>query len=213
MSGHTAMSDASFRCLFRRRSGSAPPRGRSRIAHSPLSAIKQGSMPLSVLNSYPLLADPMNMAAIAALFVLVAVLLLVRSRRPWHTRVRRKPLLTPNEAEFFYRLTRALPTYRIFPQVSFAAFLTDDGKLGNNARWSLRARFDRKIADFVVCEPRTLKIVALIELDDRTHSASADRKRDALTKAAGYQTLRFQSKQKPSEAEIAALFRHAQAWE
>lgn len=37
----------------------------------------------------------------------------------------------------------------------------------------------------------------------RTHSAAKDRCRDDLTKAAGYQTNRFQSKQKPTEAEIA----------
>ena len=39
-----------------------------------------------------------------------------------------------------------------------------------------------------------------------------DRQRDAITKAAGYQTIRYQSRQKPSEAEIAALFQHARAW-
>ncbi len=57
-----------------------------------------------------------------------------------------------------------------------------------------------------------MTIVALIELDDSTHVASADRKRDAITKAAGYQTLRFQSRQKPTEHEIAALFQHVAAW-
>ena len=170
-------------------------------------------MPFALTAAYPFLADPLNLAAITALIGLIVVLFLVQGRTSWLKRIQRKALLTPNETEFFHRLQRALPSYHVFPQVSFAAFLTDDGKLGHNARWSLRARFDRKIADFVVCDPRSLRIVALIELDDSTHSASADRKRDALTKAAGYQTLRFQSKQKPTEGEIAALFRHAQAWE
>lgn len=170
-------------------------------------------MPLALTDSYPFLADPLNVAGVAVLIVLAVALLLVRGRKSWLARIQRKSLLTSNETEFFHRLMRALPSYWVFPQVSFAAFLTDDGKLARNARWSLRARFDRKIADFVVCERGSLKIVALIELDDSTHSASADRKRDALTKAAGYQTLRFQSRQKPTEAEIAALFRHAQAWD
>jgi hypothetical protein len=40
-----------------------------------------------------------------------------------------KPLLTANEAEFFHRLQRALPGFHVFPQMSFAAFLTDDGQL------------------------------------------------------------------------------------
>src|SRR5262249_40990185 len=114
--------------------------------------------------------------------------------------------------EFFHRLQRALPAYRVFPQVSFAALMTDDSALSRQARWSLRARFDRKIADFVICDARSLKVVALVELDDRTHDVRADRNRDAITKAAGYQTFRFESKAKPSEQEIAALFQHAQAW-
>lgn len=162
----------------------------------------------------PLTSDPIILAALAALVLLTlapAVLLLV-SRKPWLSRIRPKALLTPNETEFFHRLQRALPAYRVFPQVSFAALLTDDGQLSRRARWTLRALFDRKIADFVVCEAGSLKIVALIELDDRTHDASADRRRDAITKAAGYRTFRFQSKGKPTEPEIAALFQHAQAW-
>jgi hypothetical protein len=166
----------------------------------------------SLTTSFTILAGPLNAGGIAALIILAMALLLFRGRKSWLAHIRRKALLTPNETEFFHRLQRALPAYQVFPQVSFAAFLTDDGNLSQNARWSLRARFDRKIADFVICERGSLKVVALVELDDSTHVASADRKRDALTKAAGYQTLRFQSRQKPTEAEIAALFRHSQAW-
>jgi very-short-patch-repair endonuclease len=75
----------------------------------------------------------------------------------------------------------------------------------------VRNRFDRKIADFVVCDSSKLEIVAIVELDDRTHSSAKDRYRDDLTKAAGYQTIRFQSRQKPTETEIAALFKHSEA--
>jgi hypothetical protein len=151
-----------------------------------------------------------------SLLILTAALLVVSLilawLKPWRLRIRSKQLMTPNEAEFYRRLERALPTYRVFPQVSFAAFLTHDGSMSSRRRWSVRARFDRKIADFVVCDGKTLEIVALIELDDATHIARADRARDALTKTAGYQTFRFQSKQKPTVAEIAALFQHSQAW-
>jgi hypothetical protein len=136
----------------------------------------------------------------------------VCTRKPWLTRIRRKPLLTANEAEFFHRLQRALPGFQVFPQVSFAAFLTDDGTLSRKPQWAIRAKFDRKIADFVICDRQTLRVVAVVELDDRTHSAQADRQRDAITKAAGYHTIRYQSRQKPSQAEIAALFQHAQTW-
>jgi hypothetical protein len=168
-------------------------------------------MPASLAAVESIIADPLNLAALSALVALAVAFFLVRRRQPWLARIQRKALLTPNETEFFQRLQRALPAYHVFPQVSFAAFLTDDGRLPRNARWSVRAKFDRKIADFVICERGSLKIVALIELDDRTHSPSSDRRRDAITKAAGYQTIRFQSKQKPAEAEIAALFKHTQA--
>jgi Protein of unknown function (DUF2726) len=166
------------------------------------------------LARYPFLADPLNIVPAVVLFLigLSTAALMLRSGGDWLSHVQRKSLLTANETEFLHRLQRALPSFQVFTQVSFGALLTDDGKLSHKARWSVRARFDRKIADFVICERGSLKVLALIELDDRTHNATADRQRDAITKAAGYQTFRFQSKQKPSETEIAALFQHVQAW-
>jgi hypothetical protein len=150
---------------------------------------------------------------IAAFVLVIAVAISLSGRTRWLSHITRKALLTSNEIEFFHRLQRALPKYQVFPQVSFAAFLTDDGKLRKKSRWYLRARFDRKIADFVICERGSLKVIALIELDDRSHNARADRQRDAITNAAGYQTFRFQSKQKPSEQALATLFQHADAWQ
>ena len=115
-------------------------------------------------------------------------------------------MLTENEKAFFLRLQRALPGFHVFPQVSFAAFLTVDGRLLQQEGWAVRSKFNKKIVDFVVCTRGTLEVVALIELDDRTHSASANRRRDEMTQAAGYRTFRFPSKEKPTEAEIGALF-------
>ena len=148
---------------------------------------------------------PFLLAACALVVIAVTATLLVE-RKPWLSRIKRKPLLTENEKAFFLRLQRALPGFHVFPQVSFVAFLTVDGRLLQQQGWAIRAKFNRKIVDFVVCTRGTLEIVALIELDDRTHSAGANRKRDEMTQAAGYRTFRFPSKQKPTEAEIAALF-------
>ena len=165
----------------------------------------------SLVDSIHLKAAPLLFVALAALLLVAVAAVLLRDRSPWLARIQRKALMTAKEKDFFERLQRALPGHLVFPQVSFAAFLTDDGKLSSQKRWAVRARFDRKIADFVVCDRKTFEIVAIVELDDRTHSSAADRKRDELTKAAGYQTIRFQSKQKPTEAEIAALFKHSEA--
>jgi very-short-patch-repair endonuclease len=52
--------------------------------------------------------------------------------------------------------------------------------------------------------------VLLIELDDRTHVASRDAVRDSYMRAAGIGTLRYQSRAKPSEAQIAADVRAMQ---
>ena len=112
----------------------------------------------------PLLSDPLNLGALAALILLAFGTMLFHGRSSWLSHIQRKALLTANELEFFHRLQRALPAYQVFPQVSFAAVLTDDRKLSRNSRWSLRGRFDRKIADYVICECGSLKTVALVEL-------------------------------------------------
>lgn len=165
-------------------------------------------MPAVTNSLHPIVSMAIPIAFGAVLLLVIATALL-RGGKPWQAHIQRKPLMTENEKEFFHRLLRALPGHAVFPQVSFAAIITDDGKLARQKRWAVRSRFNRKVADFVVCERVTLSIIALVELDDRTHSATADRDRDELTKAAGYQTFRFRSKQKPSESEIAALFMHS----
>ncbi len=70
--------------------------------------------------------------------------------------------------------------------------------------------------DIEICaafDPNTLSThPEFTKIGDRTHDARADRQRDAITRAAGYQTIRYQSRQKPSESEIAALFQHSRAW-
>jgi very-short-patch-repair endonuclease len=148
---------------------------------------------------------PFLLAACSLVVIAVTATVLVE-RKPWLSRIKRKPLLSENEKAFFLRLQRALPGFHVFPQVSFAAFLTVDGRLLQQEGWAVRAKFNRKIVDYVICTRGTLEIVALVELDDRTHSAGANRKRDEMTQAAGYRTFRFSSKQKPTEAEIGALF-------
>jgi hypothetical protein len=86
---------------------------------------------------HPLLSNPVSVAAALVPAILALAALLSRRQKPWLGRIRRKPLLTPNEAEFFHRLQRALPGYHVVPQVSFAALITDDGQLsGEIAGWS-----------------------------------------------------------------------------
>jgi very-short-patch-repair endonuclease len=48
------------------------------------------------------------------------------------------------------------------------------------------------------------EVIALVELDDRTHRASKDAARDAMTAAAGYQTIRIPSKPQPTAEIVSA---------
>ncbi len=126
--------------------------------------------------------------------------------QPPRTAYQKKGLMRPNEQEFFGRLTRALPEYHIFSQVALNALLDAKEGLHWRDRLITRNHFDRKIADYVICARQTFDVVAIVELDDITHDTEKDEKRDAMLKEAGYRIIRYQSRAKPTEKEIAAAF-------
>lgn len=137
-------------------------------------------------------------ALIAVLIVFAFVAQLLRNRSL--LRVAQKPILTPNEIEFFGRLRTALPELAIFPQVAMGALLKPAASGKDYHR--IRGTFAQKIIDFVICDPNTLEIIVLVELDDRSHDPQKDAKRDQITGAAGYKTIRWQSKKRPEPDEI-----------
>jgi len=108
-----------------------------------------------------------------------------------------KPLMTDNEKEFYVRLVEALPNHYIFSQVALGALLQPNIKGNNRKYYSVRGTFSQKIADYVVCD-KAMKVVAIVELDDRTHSTNKDGKRDAMLEQAGYTVVRWNSKKKPT---------------
>ena len=145
-------------------------------------------------------------AAVASVTVLAAVAgaFLSRRRPP---AVARRPLLTANEMEFLERLEAALPEIRVHAQVSMGALLVPRVREGGGRRRramhrSIRARFDRKVVDFVLQRRDDGSVVALVELDDRTHDRRADARRDAMTARAGYRTIRWDSRRKPGRQAI-----------
>lgn len=97
----------------------------------------------------------------------------------------RRPL-TAFEQQMFAALTAALPECVVLAQVAFSALITTEQR-------SQRNRFDRKVADFVICS-RQLTPFAIIELDDPSHRGreAADAQRDTMLRYAGYHTLRYQ---------------------
>ncbi len=112
-----------------------------------------------------------------------------------------KPILTNNELEFYKRLTAALPEYLVLAQVAMAELMRPRPAA---REVSARAynRISQKRVDYVVVEREALRVLALVELDDRTHQADKDARRDAWTASAGYVTHRFPSRSKPSVTQL-----------
>jgi len=150
-----------------------------------------------------------------ALLGLSAVLLAFVGYKGWERFARakvgrhgltQKTLLTGNEVDFFHRLQRALgPRWVVFPQVSMGALIDTRLKPAHPDYWDVRATFSSKICDFVVCDARTLKPQLVIELDDIMHDFAKDRVRDSMVAKAGYRTVRFWSRKKPSDTELKAI--------
>jgi very-short-patch-repair endonuclease len=70
----------------------------------------------------------------------------------------------------------------------------------------MRRRFDKKIVDFVVYVHGSMRVLAIVELDDRTHDPEKDRVRDAMMAKGGFQTVRWDSRAKPSVQVIQQKF-------
>ena len=110
--------------------------------------------------------------------------------------------MTNNEFEFFDRLVKALPDHYIFPQVSMSALLEASSSDKKQAH-SDRLRIAQQRIDYVVCDAQC-EVVAVVELDDRTHSRVKDQARDGRLEQAGIRTIRFQSRNKPTAEVIRA---------
>ena len=115
----------------------------------------------------------------------------------------KRAFLTENEKEFLDRLEQAFPEHRVMAQVSMGALMSPDVRGGSGHYLAIRGRFAQKVVDFVILDD-ALEVVALVELDDRTHQQEKDAARDAMTAAAGYVTLRYQSREKPTPEAIRA---------
>ena len=160
-------------------------------------------------------AENLPLAPIGALLGLLFVGLLLGKRKrarkakpsPYSfADLRRKPILTEHEKGFFPCLLDALPQYHIFPQVSLDAVMEPAAGLSNGATCSLRNSFSQKHPDFVICEKGSLKVVAVVELDDSWHDAEKDAQRDKMLDAVNYPVLRFSDKDKPWREAIAKKF-------
>lgn len=137
------------------------------------------------------------LVVIAVIFLLFAAV--VTAKVAAKPRYKPSRILTDNETEFYWRLRRALPDELIFPQVAMSA-LIQPATSGKQWRSDF-GRIAQKRVDFAIFN-QMLELIAVVELDDRTHDAKKDAIRDAHLASAGVRTVRFQSKAKPDASAI-----------
>lgn len=135
-----------------------------------------------------------------ALGVLALIAVAARHARP-RPQFLKKQFLTEHEARVLQLLEAALPGHRVMAQVAMGALLRA-GESDRGKAHSTRNRFNQKIVDFVIVTRDTAEVVGLIELDDRTHRPHRDAKRDSMTAAAGYRTIRIPSRPRATAASI-----------
>lgn len=131
------------------------------------------------------------------IFIAAVVLALLSRIAGPSPRFVRKRFLTEPETRVLGFLETALPQHRVMTQVAMGA-LVSAGETDRRRALATRNRFSRKIVDFAIVTRDTAEVVALVELDDSSHSPLKDAKRDAMTAAAGYRTIRIASRPRPS---------------
>lgn len=120
-----------------------------------------------------------------------------------------KRMLTPNETHFFKILKKALPEYEVVSQVAMGALIKPVITEQDPEFWKVLKSFQGKIIDYVLVKKQSSvhdvqDALLLIELDDKSHEGKRDKDaaRDALMLSAGYPTIRWESKNKPTINQI-----------
>lgn len=143
---------------------------------------------------------------LAGALLLTAALKAKRSRRlglvPTPQYYGKKPLTAP-EQEMYRRLKQAMPECVVLAQVSLSSLV--GVKEGEDwRRWF--NRISQKSVDFVLCLPHDFTVVAVIELDDLSHTrpdrVRADTTKDVALRIAGHPILRFKRHTMPTVEQI-----------
>ncbi|OYX60191.1 MAG: hypothetical protein B7Y89_16860 [Novosphingobium sp. 32-60-15] len=119
-----------------------------------------------------------------------------------------KPFLTNRKHAMLAALERVLPMYRIHAQVSMGALLAPGVIPGRRPRASDSDAFGQRIVDFVIVDPTSSSVVALIEMDERFAEPDDDREHEAMTTRAGYQMIRISSSDRATVATAQAAVGH-----
>jgi hypothetical protein len=120
---------------------------------------------------------------------------------PWPVAARN--LLTQRERSLYDSLLVLYPKHRLFVQVALSQLI--DVPEDHPERQSIRNRFSQLVADFVLCRSN-LSVVAVIELDDRSHERAdrqaADARKNKALADAGLRLVRIPAGTLPSAAKL-----------
>lgn len=105
--------------------------------------------------------------------------------------VRPRELMTKRERIVCGFIEQAMPSTRVHAQVSMGAILQPVRGLDRSRATTVRNRFSSKRVDFLLEDRASGDVIAIVELDDRTHNARQDAQRDQMTARAGYTTIRL----------------------
>lgn len=149
-------------------------------------------------------------AVVTCLLIVCLPALLLLARRSVSTRgewpfYARRPLSQPEQV-LYHRLVAALPERIVLAQVQVSRVL--GVKKGFNFHeWN--NRINRMSYDFVVCA-KDCGVLAVVELDDKSHEAEsrrkADAKKDRASAAAGIRVIRWNVTALPDQAAIREAF-------
>lgn len=150
---------------------------------------------------HPSLAPLLKLLLLAAALVIFVLIVKLALTRLGGSKFKLKsPLLGVRAQELYRLLVQALPDHVILAEVAFSQMIKVSGGTDReDFRKSLTAR--QKVADFVVCD-KSFSVVAVIELDDSTHSAAKDAKRDEIIREAGSKTIRWHVSRLPRADDI-----------
>ena len=117
------------------------------------------------------------------------------------------PLFSPAERSFFGVLCQAVRDDAVvFGKVRVADVLGPSKGLGRSNWQKAFNRISSKHFDYVICSPDTLSVLAVIELDDKSHSnakrADRDRFLESASSAAGLPLYRFKAAAKYNISEV-----------
>jgi len=132
------------------------------------------------------------------------------------------PLLSPAELNFYRLLCKVVknpndPGAEVQAIVMAKVRVWDLVKvrkgLSHSARHAAQNRIRAKHADFVLCDPASLRPFCVIELDDRSHRSEKARRRDALVDsiyaAVGLPILHVDCRRGYSMQEVGGMIREA----